>query len=52
MEESPLVCHRCFAELEPGKAELYVVRIVGFADPSGPVIDEEDMKRDLRREIE
>ena len=31
MNESPLFCERCGAELEPGKAEFYVVRIEAFA---------------------
>jgi hypothetical protein len=52
MNKSPLLCHRCAAELEPGKGEFYVVRIEAFADPTPPTITEEDLKRDIVGEIE
>jgi len=52
MNDSPTICHRCFAELTPGRSELYVVRIEAFADPSPPVITDEDLKRDLKQEIQ
>lgn len=39
-----LLCHRCGVELEPGQSDFYVVRIESFADPSPPVITEEELK--------
>ncbi len=50
--EEPLLCHRCGAEVHPGRGEFYVVRIDAFADPTGPEITDEDLKRDRRAEIE
>jgi hypothetical protein len=52
MESPPVVCHRCGIELHPGSGDFYVVRIEALADPSGPVIEDEDFNRDFRREIE
>lgn len=51
MPEAPLICHRCSAELAPGRAEFYVIRIEALADPSPPVFTEADLQRDHRREI-
>lgn len=50
MKDSPLLCHRCGAELSPGRAEFYVVKIDAFADPT-VTITEEDLQRDIRAEI-
>jgi len=36
--------------LSPGRAELYIVRIEAFADPT-VTITEEDLQRDIRAEI-
>ncbi len=47
----PIICHKCGAELEQGRAQFYVVRIEAFADPSPPNLTEEDLQRDSRREI-
>ena len=47
-----MLCHRCGAEVYPGRGEFYVVRIEAVADPSPPEITDEDLKRDLRTEIE
>jgi hypothetical protein len=52
MNESPLFCERCGAELEPGQGEFYVVRIEAFADPTPPSITAEDLQRDIAAEIE
>jgi hypothetical protein len=52
MNQSPLLCERCGAELEPGKGEFYVVRIEAFADPTPPSISTEDLRRDIAAEIE
>jgi hypothetical protein len=48
----PVLCHRCGAELTPGKGNFYVVCIEAFADPSPPIISAEDLKRDMRREMQ
>lgn len=50
--DQSLLCHRCGVEVHPGRAEFYVVRIEAFADPTPPEITDEDLKRDLRTEIE
>jgi hypothetical protein len=50
-DDSPLFCDRCSSELVPGKGNFYVVQIEAIADPSAPVIDEEDRGEDPRREI-
>ena len=48
----PLICHRCAAELEPGKGDFYVVRIEAFADPTPPEITQQDLEADLTVEID
>ena len=52
MPESPLLCHRCGALLEPGGGNFYVVRIEAFADPTAAPITREDLQRDVGAEIE
>ena len=51
-DDATLLCHRCGAELHPGRGDFYVIRIDAFADPSPPEITAEDLKRDLRAEID
>jgi RNase P subunit RPR2 len=51
-DQSPLFCDRCSAELIPGKGNFYVVKIEAVADPAPPNIDEQDLGKDLRRDIE
>ncbi len=51
MSDEPLICHRCSAELRPGRGEHWVVRIEAVADPNPPVIGEEDLRRDIEAEI-
>ena len=41
--ETLLLCHRCGVELTPGKGNFYVVRIEALADPSPPLITEQDL---------
>ena len=50
--DQPLLCHRCGVEVHPGRGDFYVIRIEAFADPTGPEITDEDLKRDLRAEID
>ena len=40
-----LLCHRCGAELTPGRGDFYVVRIEAFADPTPPNISAEELER-------
>jgi hypothetical protein len=48
----PLLCHRCGAELAPGRGDFYVVRIEAFADPTPSDISREELDaRDLEEEI-
>ena len=51
-EDIPLLCHRCGATLTPGKGNFYMVRILAVADPSPPVIDEEDLDGDIQAEVD
>ena len=51
-DETPLLCARCGAELRPGSGDFYLVRIEALADPSPPRFSEDDLKQDLRAEIE
>jgi hypothetical protein len=44
-------CARCSAELTPGRGDHYVVKIIAVADPAPPRITEEDLARDVGREI-
>jgi hypothetical protein len=46
-----LECRRCGRDLHPGRGELYVVSIVGVADPWPPVFTEEDLALDVGDEI-
>jgi hypothetical protein len=52
MSDLPLFCHRCAAQLEPGKGQFYVVRIEAFADPTPPDLTKEDLERDIAAEID
>lgn len=52
MSDAPLLCHRCGAELQPGKGHFYVIRIEAFADPTPPVLSPEDLERDFESEID
>lgn len=44
-------CARCAKPLAPGRGDHYLVGIVAVADPSPMVVTEEDLARDLSREI-
>ena len=52
VDESPLFCARCRAQLTPGRSDFYVVRIEAVADPSPPRFSEEDLALDHAAEIE
>jgi hypothetical protein len=52
MSESPIFCDRCAAQLEPGRGQLYVIKIEALADPTPPNITREDLSRDIAGEIE
>jgi len=43
----PLFCHRCGRELSPGLGNFYAIRIEAVADPTGPVIDPDQLGEDL-----
>lgn len=51
MSDSPLFCHRCGAQLTPGRGDFHVVRIEAFADPSPPVIPAEESVGSLEDRI-
>ncbi len=46
-----LECRRCGQELHPGRGDLYVVSILGVADPWPPVFTEDDLGLDVGAEI-
>lgn len=43
VSETHLLCHRCGAELTPGKGDFYVVRIEAFADPTPLALSLEEL---------
>jgi hypothetical protein len=47
----PLSCARCAKPLASGRGDFYLVSIVAVADPSPPIFLEEDLTRDVAREI-
>jgi len=49
-DDSPILCARCLKELTPGKGEFYIVDIDARADPTPPVLEEND-DRDYESEI-
>lgn len=51
-DESPLFCDRCTVELTPGKGDFFVIRIEAVADPSPPILDDEDLNRDVQSDYE
>ena len=51
-DQGPLFCDRCLVELTPGKGDFYVIRIEAVADPSPPILSDEDLSKDTRREID
>ena len=51
-DDAPLFCDRCSGVLVPGKGDFYVVKIEAVADPSPPIFDEEDLRRDALKEID
>jgi hypothetical protein len=50
-ESTPLFCHRCGRTLKPGQADFYVVRIDAVADPTPPVIEDEEEVGDVAAAI-
>ncbi|MHC4413965.1 MAG: hypothetical protein ACYS0G_01645 [Planctomycetota bacterium] len=48
----PLLCHRCAAELIPGEASFYVVRIEAFADPTPPSLSLDEPLTEISAEID
>jgi hypothetical protein len=51
-DRPPLICDRCSAVLHPGRGDHYVVGIVAVADPAAPTFTEEDLARDVGRELD
>jgi hypothetical protein len=39
-----LLCHRCGADLIPGRGDFYVVRIEAFADPTPPTLSLQELE--------
>src|SRR5262245_21807674 len=48
----PPLCARCAAELRPGTGSFYQVNIEAVADPTPPIVSEEDLAGDVRKQIE
>jgi hypothetical protein len=49
-DDEPLLCSRCLNLLAPGRGDFFVVTIDAVADPSPPVIEPGDLRRDLARD--
>jgi hypothetical protein len=45
-------CERCGVPVDPGRGDFYLVGIVAVADPSPPAFTEEDLVRDVGKEID
>lgn len=45
-----LLCSRCLKLLAPGRGDFFVVSIDAIADPTPPVIEPGDLRRDFRRD--
>jgi hypothetical protein len=50
-DPAPLLCARCATELEPGSGNFYRVLIEAVADPSPPVMANEETAEEIRRQI-
>lgn len=42
-ESASLLCHRCGAILTPGRGDFYVINVEAYADPSPPLLSEQEM---------
>lgn len=49
--DEPVICRRCAAELMPGRTPFYVIHVHAYADPSPPIITEEDLSKDHQAEM-
>ncbi|MFH1725219.1 MAG: hypothetical protein ABII00_11450 [Elusimicrobiota bacterium] len=47
-----MACARCEKPIEPGRGNFYVIRIDAVSDPTPPVITEEELSRDVGKEVE
>ncbi len=45
------ICNRCRQAVHPGRGDHYLVGIIAVADPTPPIITEDDLARDLDAEI-
>jgi len=48
----PVFCHRCGVQLFEGQGSTYIVRIEAFADPAPPVISDQDLSGDLKKQMD
>jgi hypothetical protein len=51
VESSQFTCRRCNRLLRPGATDFYLISILAVADPSPPIITEEDLARNVHAEI-
>lgn len=50
--EDPLFCDRCVCQLYQGQGSFYVVSIDAVADPTGPTFSDDDLRRDVGKELD
>ncbi len=50
-DREPISCSRCASDVAPGRGEFYIIDIEAKADPTPPVLDENDLQRDYKSEI-
>lgn len=50
-DDLPIFCARCGDKLAAGRGEFYIVTIDSQADPTPPVLAEDDGDRDYKSEI-
>jgi len=51
-EGAMVFCLRCGCALEPGRSDLYIVRIESYADPTPPSVTSQELQaRDFEKEM-
>ena len=50
--DAPIFCHRCALQLSPGDGRTYIVHIEAMADPTPPIIKQEDLDQDFDKEAQ
>ena len=52
IDAAPIFCARCAVELLPGAGDFFRITIEAVADPSPPILDDQESAGAIRRKIE